>query len=110
MQMDSDSLSILLTNAVRAFEMLVAWSNVHLMKFGLDTTTIITRGPTLVLMGLAVAAMRYASSRMFSSANEHETLGHDLFDGGRASVQPVYVLSSQRNRERSVSVTFRKRL
>ncbi len=97
---DFDSLSILMTNAAKAFEMLVAWSNMYLMRFGLDATTIIARGPTLVLIGLALAAIRYASSRMFSAGGERQAFAYYGLNTGRAKARLVYVVSDRHYRER----------
>ncbi len=63
MQLDFDSLAIVLPNAITTLEALVTWMNVRLMNVGLDMTTILVRGPSLVLMGLAFSAVRYSVRR-----------------------------------------------
>lgn len=64
MQLDLDSLSVLSSNVVTSSETLVAWLNIRLMDFGLDAATILARGPSLVLMGLAFSAVRYSLRRI----------------------------------------------
>jgi ABC-type Fe3+-siderophore transport system permease subunit len=100
MQVDVDSLSVVLSNLFRTAEMLVAWSNVQLIRFGLDPTTIITRGPSLVLMGLAFSAVLHSLVRVRSFAGERMSLWYDGKIGGTNKRQLVYVASAHGNRER----------
>ncbi len=64
MQLDFHSVSVALSNGVAASETLVAWLNIRLMNWGLDSTTILVRGPSLVAMGLAFSAVRYSLRRI----------------------------------------------
>ncbi len=100
MQVDVDSLSAVLSNLFRTAEMLVTWSNVHLMRFGLDPTTIVMRGPSLVLMGLAFSAARYSLVRVRYLAGERMSPQYDHKVGGTYKRQLVYAASGHGNRER----------
>ncbi len=64
MQLDFDSLLVVLSNVMMGSETFVAGLDVRLMRLGLDSTTILMRGPSLVLMGLAFWAVRYSVRRI----------------------------------------------
>jgi hypothetical protein len=99
MQLDFDSLSVVSSNVITTLQTLAAWFNVRLMSFGLDSTTIVMRGPSLVLMGLAFSAVRYSLCRMSRFGAERAKL---FFIGQSASgrvygKQLAYVMSSRGN-------------
>lgn len=101
MQLDFDSLPVVLSNIITASETLVAWLNVRLMNFGLDSTTILARGPSLILMGLAFSAVRYSLHRIRCYGIERARLAwvQRPESSGAYRKRLVYVMSGQGNRE-----------
>ncbi len=101
MQLDFDSVSIVLSNGITASETLVAWLNIRLMHFGLDSTTILVRGPSLVLMGLAFSAVRYSLRRIrcFGAERARFLWAQPPESRRIYRKQLVYVMSGYSNRE-----------
>jgi hypothetical protein len=101
MQLDFDSLLVVSSNITTASQTFAAWLNVRLMTFGLDSTTIVMRGPSLVLMGLAFSAVRYSLRRICCYGGERAKLiwAQQPQSGSVYGKQLVYVMSSHGNRQ-----------